>query len=66
MLYNLCECGRKDVVSMIKDILYQCGISKAYVNPGERHVYKFIASLHIHVKELRTISYKKGTIMSTV
>ena len=51
MLYNLCECGKKNWVSMVKDILFRYGFGVAYINQGNGDVDKFMSEFTQRVKD---------------
>ena len=51
MLYNLCESGKKNWVSMVKDILFRYGFAVAYVNQRVGDVDKFMSKFTQRVKE---------------
>ena len=51
MLFNLCECGKKNWLSMIKDTLFRYGFGVAYVNQGVGDVDKFMNEFTQRVKD---------------
>ena len=51
MLYNLCESGKKDLVSMIKDILFRYGFGVTFVNKGVENFNKFMSQFRQRVKD---------------
>ena len=50
MLCKLCECGKKNWVSVVKGILFRYGIGVAYVNQGVGDVDNFMSEFTQSVK----------------